>query len=131
MGNLIVEATINTPYVNFDTQKGVIEIKGRSVPENPFDFYEPFLQWVEENFKETPTKITVNIQFEYFNSSSSSCILEIFKRLEIIKNIHENNEVIINWFYSEEDEDMLESGKDYEDIINLPFKMVKLTEIQK
>ncbi len=68
----------------------------------------------------------VNIQLEYFNTSSSKCILDVFKRLETIYKAR--NEVIINWFYEEDDEDMLEAGEDYESIINIPFKMVELEE---
>jgi hypothetical protein len=32
------------------------------------------------------------------------------------------NEVIVEWHYYEEDEDMLELGKEYEEIYEVPFK---------
>ena len=74
-----------------------------------------------------PKKLTrVNIHLEYFNTSSSKCILDIFKKLESIKNA--GNEVNINWYYEEDDEDMLEAGEDYQAIIGVPFKMVQIEE---
>jgi hypothetical protein len=66
----------------------------------------------------------VNIQLEYFNTSSSKCILDVFKKLEAIYK--SGNEVVINWFYEEDDEDMLEAGEDYQSIIKIPFKMCEI-----
>ena len=49
--------------------------------------------------------------------------------------IHQNsaihkakNEVEVNWYYEEDDEDMLEAGEDYESIIRVPFKMIEIVE---
>ena len=71
-------------------------------------------------------KTEVEIVLEYFNTSSSKCILDVFKKLEKINS--SNNGVIINWHYEEDDEDMLEAGEDYQAIINIPFKMVQIEE---
>jgi len=68
----------------------------------------------------------VNVQLEYFNTSSSKCILDVFKKLEAIHK--SGNEVIINWYYEEDDEDMLEAGEDYESIIRIPFKMIEVID---
>ena len=66
------------------------------------------------------------MQLEYFNTSSSKCILDVFKKLE---NLHNKSvaEVVINWYYEEDDEDMLEAGEDYQSILKLPFKMVEVS----
>jgi hypothetical protein len=37
-------------------------------------------------------------------------------------------EVEVNWYYEEDDEDMLEAGEDYESIIRVPFKMIEIVE---
>jgi hypothetical protein len=34
------------------------------------------------------------------------------------------NEAVVNWFYEEDDEDMLEAGEDYDEIIELPFRLI-------
>ncbi|MBL4625712.1 MAG: DUF1987 domain-containing protein, partial [Flavobacteriales bacterium] len=73
------------------------------------------------------SETSVIIQLEYFNTSSSKCILDVFKKLEAIHNSG-NSSILINWHYEEDDEDMLEAGEDYQAIINVPFKMVEIEE---
>jgi hypothetical protein len=115
MEALVIEGTQKTPSVDFDPKKGELEIKGRSIPENSIEFYKPLVDWLEEYSDSTASKTTVNVHLEYFNTSSSKCILDVFKKLE---SIHKSsNEVLINWYYEEDDEDMLEAGEDYESII--------------
>ena len=126
MEPLIIEGSAKTPTVKFDAKDGVIEIKGRSIPENSIEFYKPLVEWLEEYSAGALPLTQVNVQLEYFNTSSSKCILDVFKKLEAI---HKGpNEVIINWHYEEDDEDMLEAGEDYESIIRVPFKMIEIVE---
>ena len=115
-----------TPTVNMNPETGVVEIKGRSIPENSIEFYKPIVDWLEEYNQSPQPKTVVNVQFEYFNTSSSKCILDVFKKFELLKK--SNNEVIINWYYEEDDEDMLEAGEDYESIIKVPFKMIQIVD---
>lgn len=120
------EGTAKTPTISIDSQTGIVEIKGRSIPENSIEFYKPIIDWLDE-YAKNPKDITqVNIQLEYFNTSSSKCILDVFKKLEAIHK--GKNEVVINWYYEEDDEDMLEAGEDYESIIRVPFKMIEIVE---
>ena len=124
MEPIVIEGTPKTPTIKFDSKAGIFEIKGRSIPENSVEFYKPLVDWLDV-YKNAPLpKTTVSIKLEYFNTSSSKCILEVFKKLE---GIHKaNNEVEINWYYEEDDEDMLEAGEDYESIIKVPFKMMEI-----
>jgi hypothetical protein len=126
MEKLVIEGTPKTPSVNFDADKGHVEIRGRSIPENSIDFYKPMMDWLD-NFSKTPTsKTNVHIQLEYFNTSSSKCILDVFKKLEALHK--GGSDVLINWYYEEDDEDMLEAGEDYQAIIAVPFKMIEVEE---
>ncbi|ALO14747.1 MAG TPA: DUF1987 domain-containing protein [Salinivirga sp.] len=126
MDPIKIEGTPKTPTVNFNAEKGNIEIKGRSIPENSIEFYKPLVDWLEE-YMNNPKELTeVDIQLEYFNTSSSKCILDVFKKLEAIYK--GGNEVVINWHYEEDDEDMLEAGEDYQSIIKIPFKMMEIEE---
>jgi hypothetical protein len=126
MEALLIEGTQKTPQVEFNPQKGVLEIKGRSIPENSIEFYKPLVDWLEEYSSVAVAKTVVNVHLEYFNTSSSKCILDVFKKLE---SIHKsNNDILINWYYEEDDEDMLEAGEDYESIIRIPFKMIEIVD---
>ena len=126
MENINIKGTQKTPEVSFDCLQGVLEIKGRSIPENSIDFYKPMVDWLD-SYSQNPVKRTqVNIQLEYFNTSSSKCLLDILKKLEAIHKA--KNEVVVNWYYEEDDEDMLEAGEDYESIIKVPFKMIQIID---
>ena len=120
------EGTPKTPTVNFNADTGIVEIKGRSIPENSIEFYKPLVDWLEEYKEKAQPMTKVIIQLEYFNTSSSKCILDVFKKLEAVHKA--KNPVEIHWYYEEDDEDMLEAGEDYESIIRVPFKMVEIVE---
>lgn len=124
MNDIRIDGTPKTPTVRFISAEGKLEIKGRSIPENSIEFYKPLIDWVEEYARQPQENTTVIIQLEYFNTASSKCLLDVFKRLEMVPK-----PVQVNWYYEEDDEDMLEAGEDYDAIINLPFKMIEIEEI--
>lgn len=124
MNDIKIDGTPKTPSVKFIAEDGILEIKGRSIPENSIEFYKPLIDWVESYARAPKETTSVIIQLEYFNTASSKCILDLFKRLETIAK-----GVQVNWYYEEDDEDMLEAGEDYDAIINLPFKMIEIEEI--
>jgi hypothetical protein len=126
MEPIIIEGTPKTPTIHFDSKEGVFEIKGRSIPENSVEFYKPLNEWLDTYMQSPLEKTSVNIKLEYFNTSSSKCILDVFKRLESIHRA--KHDVEINWYYEEDDEDMLEAGEDYDSIIKVPFKMIEIVE---
>lgn len=126
MKSLIITGSPKTPTIRFDSKAGIFEIKGRSIPENSVEFYKPLVDWLESYKDEPLPKTTVEIRLEYFNTSSSKCLLELFKKLEAIHKAQ--NEVEVNWYYEEDDEDMLEAGEDYESIIRVPFNMMEITD---
>ena len=127
MGNLNMEGSPKTPTINFDESTGVLEVKGRSIPENSVEFYKPLNEWVEAYGKSPKAETIFDVKLEYFNTSSSKCILDLFKLLESLNG--NGTEVKVNWYFEEDDEDMEEAGEDYQAIISLPFKMIEVEEI--
>jgi hypothetical protein len=126
MEPIIIDGTPKTPTVIFNMAEGVFKLEGRSIPENSVEFYKPLVDWLD-GYKDNPLPRTVvEVKLEYFNTSSSKCILDVFKKLEMIHKA--KNEVEIRWYYEEDDEDMLEAGEDYESIIRVPFKMIEIVE---
>jgi len=126
METISIKGTAKTPTVEFDAESGKVEIKGRSIPENSIEFYKPLVDWLDTYATNPKEQTEVNIQLEYFNTSSSKCILDVFKKLEVIHK--DGSNVKINWFFEEDDEDMLEAGEDYQSIIKIPFKMIETEE---
>ena len=125
--NLQLEGTAKTPFVDFDSSTGVLILKGRSIPENSIEFFSPLHDWLDGYANSALMETIVDVKLEYFNTSSSKCILDLFKRLEKINS--EAKKVLVNWYYEEDDEDMEEAGEDYQAIINLPFKIIEVEEM--
>ncbi|MBQ9470377.1 MAG: DUF1987 domain-containing protein [Bacteroidales bacterium] len=123
---LNIEGTPKTPTITLNPNTGVLEIKGRSIPENSIEFYRPVVEWIEMYAASPAANTEFNVRLEYFNTASSKCILDVFKKLEAVKHGNSAAHVQVNWFYEEDDEDMLEAGEDYESIIKVPFNMMPM-----
>ncbi|HLP55652.1 MAG TPA: DUF1987 domain-containing protein [Fluviicola sp.] len=127
MENLHLEGSAKTPSIHFDAAAGKLELKGRSIPENSVEFYKPLNDWIDAYGKSPVAETAVDVKLEYFNTSSSKCILDLFKKLESISG--ERTNVVINWYFEEDDEDMEEAGQDYQAIIGLKFNIIEVEEI--
>lgn len=126
MEKIFIEPTRVTPLVNFDPDNGLLEIKGRSSPENSILFYQKIIDGLDEFAQSSLDKFQADFSFEYFNTSSSKCLFDLFKRLNKLQNLGKS--VIINWYYEEDDEDMMESGEDYADLLDLDFNFLEIEE---
>ena len=122
MNSFYLEPTPKTPKISFNVEDGSFEISGRSIPENSIEFYKPVLEWLDEYVAASNRETNLDVKLEYFNTSSSKCLVEIFRRLEKLQK--EGKPAAIRWYYEEEDEDMQESGEDFKEIIKLPIKMI-------
>ncbi|MGD2035502.1 MAG: DUF1987 domain-containing protein, partial [Bacteroidales bacterium] len=109
MEKLEIERKTNTPAVIFDPDKGSLKIEGRSIPENPGEFYDELIDWVKEYFKQPKPDTTIDLNLEYVNSGSSKYLLGLFR---VIKDeTQKGRNVIINWYYEEDDEAILNLGE--------------------
>ena len=125
MNSLVMEGTAKTPSISFSSDSGNLSIGGRSIPENSAEFYQPVYDWLDQYALKPAPVTSITIQLEYFNTSSSKCLLDIFRKLEALHK-SERSEVNVMWMYEEEDEDMLEAGDDYRTIVLLPFELKKI-----
>ncbi|MBK8806678.1 MAG: DUF1987 domain-containing protein [Bacteroidales bacterium] len=120
-----LQGTDDTPSITLDKKAGVFEFTGRSLPEDVNAFYEPILDWLSE-YAEGPNEQTiVTFKLVYFNTASSKLILDILLKFEEITEA--GAEVLIKWFYPEDDEDMAEAGEEYSDIVEVPFEKISYT----
>jgi hypothetical protein len=122
METIKIQGTEDTPKILLDAENDILEISGRSLPEDVSSFYEPVLNWLNE-YAENPKKKTIfNFKLTYFNTASSKLLLDILMKLE---EMHEKGiDVLIRWHYPEDDEDMAEAGEEYADIVDVPFEQI-------
>jgi hypothetical protein len=124
MEKFVKEGTYRTPTVNCDADAGIIDIRGKSTPENTYSFYQPLAEWIILYMNNPLPTTTVNIELEYVNTSSSKWLYSIFK--ELAKLNKEDVKLVVNWHFS--DEDIEEVGKDLGSMLSLQMNFIEVPE---
>lgn len=127
MKGYFIKSTKVTPSVYFNPNKGLLDIRGKSSPENPLTFYNHLYTSLDQFAKSENTTLSLNIAFEYFNTSSSKCLYGLFKKLDAVNKMGKN--VNVNWYYEDGDEDMMEAGEDLSFLFDFEFSFVEIPEI--
>jgi hypothetical protein len=125
MEHVSLERTTDTPSVIMDPSRRAIEIAGNSYPENAVEFYQPVYNWVKEYFASGEMSLTVILKLNYFNTSSAKAILNLLTLLQGFYT--KGNRVDVHWYYDEDDEDMLETGKAFSVDFSMPFDIRSYT----
>jgi hypothetical protein len=118
-----IDRTETSPQIDLDLDQGVMEFVGRSLPHNSELFYSRVYRWIEEYLQDT----TVNMKLDYLDTSSSKHLYNIFQRLDTIGDRGQN--VQVNWHYESGDEEMAETGKDYQSFFKLNFQFIEVEEL--
>jgi hypothetical protein len=119
MEKLIIQEELkNCPGITYDTDKNLLEISGRSIPENPELIFRKLDEWINSHFEKNQS-LSANIRLEYINSGSSKYLYEILKKLTLHAN--SGKKVLLKWLYEEDDEAMLELGEHYRDTAGIPL----------
>lgn len=116
MNIISLEGKEDTPKVILDKDNGVFEISGRSLPEDAREFYRPIIEWLQEYASNPNPETVFNFKLEYFNTASSKFLLDVLQTLEGIPNAK------VIWYHFEDDEDMEEAGKEFEDMVDVEFE---------
>lgn len=122
MTPFILEKTSDSPGITLDKKSGTFLFEGTLIPENASDFFQPIHKWVDEYLANPNQETKIVFKMDYFNTSSSKSLLDL---LSNFKKLTKNNDLIINWYYNEEDQEMLGAGEGYSEIINLKFNYLK------
>jgi hypothetical protein len=122
----IISPTRSTPEVILDP-KGIIRITGRLIPANAEDFFKPIEEWINEYFKSPADITSVEIYLEYINSAGTKYLLDIIHKITHIHLKKNKKKFVINWYYRDEDEDMLEKGTFFSSDLDVPFNFIKIS----
>jgi hypothetical protein len=124
---LKIDPSKKTPWVILEP--GRLFIMGRSIPENPGDFYRPILEWVSDYAHKNTAKTKVEFGFEYVNTSSTKWIYTILKELSEMKGM--TSIANFTWFYEQGDDDMYELGQILKTLVECQFSMIEVSEMNK
>lgn len=120
MSALLINSTKQTPKITLDLKNLVFLIEGNSRPENADEFYQPIFSWIKENQKELGQmkKIEFNFDLFYYNSATAKQFVGLLSELYLLNN----DNTTIHWYYEKDDEELLEAGKEFKEIIPLNFE---------
>lgn len=124
MENIKIEKTVKTPEVDFNSEKGELLLEGISIPENTVEFYHALIYWINEYANSPQPVTTLTLKLEYFNTSTTVVLLNIFKALSEMKN----TKIVINWYYETDDIEMEEVGRDYQNMLDVEFNMIPVEQ---
>jgi hypothetical protein len=110
MNSINSKATATKPEVVF-MKAGKLLIKGRSIPMDVKEFYQPLIDWA--NHLEI-ARLIVDIELEYMNSASAKKLLSLLK---VLDNNNHVGKLTIRWHYEEGDEENLLSAQVFEKIL--------------
>jgi hypothetical protein len=119
MNMLHLAETEDTPEVRYHESESTLVIRGKSLPENAFNFYSPVLDWAKSLAGESLSNFTIELYLEYFNSSTGRYLLELFLA---IADQHIPQKKIV-WLVEADDELMIEKGEEFSSLIKIPFEI--------
>jgi hypothetical protein len=110
MDNLFIEGSDTLPSVELKNN-GSLKLSGRALPEDAYDFFRPIIVWVKEFSAE---EINIEINLEYFNTAVSKQLHDFLKAID---ENPLNKKINLRWLYEEGDDEILESGEIYEELV--------------
>ena len=122
MENYTLEATKYSPYIELDSELGILKITGNSYPENALELYQPLFMKIDEFFADEKKKLYIALQIDYLNTSSSKMLIDLFFKLS--SYFDQGHEISADWRYPEDDEDYREQCQMFFEDVNFPFKLI-------
>lgn len=110
-----IKGTKSTPRVFYDFDEGELEITGKSFPSAPYELYKKMAGMLD--LYNTCDLLKVTVDLDYMNTVSSKHLLELLKQA---KEKFVNLEII--WIYDINDQDLLEVGYTFYEILNVSFE---------
>ncbi|MFI5205255.1 MAG: DUF1987 domain-containing protein [Flavobacteriales bacterium] len=125
MTGLQITGTKDSPSITLHPGSGMMEIQGRSFPEDSFAFYEKILEWINKNPGEFASGVHVNFFLTYVNSTSAIMLSRMLGKL---KEFASDKTVKVNWKYYVDDESLEELGYKLSETSGIAFDFSPVDE---
>lgn len=110
-------------------EPGRIFIMGRSIPENPGEFYRSIYEWIINHSSSFNDLTRIDAGFEYINTTSTKWIFTILRELSVKPGLV--GKVKVNWYYEKGDDDMCELGYIFKSLLDCPFYIIEVEGMTK
>lgn len=124
----LIEGDKRCPRIAADFDNGRIDISGISLPENPYNYYQPLLEELSNYVKAPNEKTLLSFKLEYFNTGSALALRNTIQKLN--DELPENS-FYVQWYYETDDVDMLDSGEEFATIFSKAnFEIIEVEEFE-
>jgi len=115
---LEIAETASSPGIVLNAGTNQFIFTGRSLPEDPLNFYEPVMNWMEM-YKQNPVAgASFEFKLTYFNTASSKVFFSLFQIIDKINLEHTGVDNRIAIYTSEDDEDLIELFEYYKELLS-------------
>ncbi|MBL4585972.1 MAG: DUF1987 domain-containing protein [Flavobacteriales bacterium] len=116
---LDIAPTSVTPEIRFNIEERKFLIQGRSMPEDTEAYYSQIIQWVRKNLNDQKITANFDVVLEYYNTGSFIRLMTLF--ILLVELNKKGNKFSVRWFCEEDDQDNIDSGQSFKDVLDLPF----------
>ena len=85
------------------------------------------MDWIDAYLLRPADLTEVNVALEYLNSFNTMILTSALKKISEVKAL--GKELVMRWYYEEDDEDMCERAKYISNTINIPIEFIITTDI--
>jgi hypothetical protein len=104
--------------------QGNLKIEGRALPEDATSFFTPLIEFAD---RIEVSDVILDINLEYFNTSTSKKLLDLFRHIEANNKI---KNILVNWYFEVGDDDSVETAEIYEEcLLRSDFRYHEFAEI--
>jgi len=125
VSELTILPTKDTPGIILNPN-GIIKIVGRSMIADVNDFTKQIEGWIEKYIYDPADITCVDFHLEYLSTNNQKFYINLLEKIEQIKL--RNKKYIINWYYEEGDEDILEKGEYISSVVEISFNFIMITD---
>jgi len=122
MKSLLIKSTKKTLSVN--CQDGKISFEGCSLLNHPKVFFKPIENWLDEYFVQKPNKTVFDFNLEYIDSPTTKHLYQI---LNLSADKLGRSTIEVNWYYNENDPEMMELGEIMQSKLRLNFNFIDIS----
>jgi hypothetical protein len=122
-----IMATRRSPEISMFPE-GIIEIKGRSMIENLTEFSRQIEVWIDKYICNPADLTRIDFYLEYLNTNNIIFYISLLKKIEYVRL--KNKKMIINWYYEEGDEDIIEKGEHISYSLNTKINFIRVSSIR-
>lgn len=106
--------------IEYTIGEGKITLSGRAMPEDPADFYHTLIKRLEL-IVEGERDLEFDFKLKYFNSVST---IYVTRMMSLLEELASTADVLVTWYYDDDDEDIKELGEYHKKIREMPFQLI-------